>query len=295
MEIIEEMLEFSYKLPTRRDTSMLVLHHSAGEGSVKALHNYHRGLGWSGIGYHFYVRRDGSVYRGRAENSIGSHTRGYNGFSIGVCAEGNFERNKMGREQAESLRELCAYIKARYPRIVIKLHRELDLTVCPGQNFPTEFILGKTPNFKPKVRAPKVKTPLEDRRRKIKEFQLWINRQEGTEKLILDGIFGQKTLKETVKIIQKELNLHRNAKLAVDGLFGVKTRAAFTPPLKKGGVSPLVFCLQGLLTRHFHDTGEIDGVFGSRTQAALVTFQRENKLKIDGLAGKESFYALCRK
>lgn len=295
MEIIEEKLEFSPKSGLRRETSMLVLHHSAGEGSVKSLHNYHRGLGWSGVGYHFYVRRDGSVYRGRAENRVGSHTRGYNSFSIGVCAEGNFEREKMGASQAESLRELCAYIKARYPGIVVKLHRELNCTVCPGQNFPTEFILGKSRSLKPKSKEPEIKTPLEDRRRKIKEFQLWINRQEGAGKLVLDGIFGQKTLKETVKIIQKELNLHRSANLSVDGLFGVKTRAAFNPPLKKGDISPLVFCLQGLLIRRFHDCGEIDGVFGSRTEAALRSFQRENKLKIDGIAGKESFYALCRK
>jgi len=51
--------------------------------------------------------------------------------------------------------------------------------------------------------------------------------------LVLDGIFGQKTLKETVKIIQKELNLHRSANLSVDGLFGVKTRAAFNRRLKR--------------------------------------------------------------
>lgn len=296
IKIIEEKLEFFPKPRLRRETSILVLHHSAGEGSVKAVHNYHRGFGWSGIGYHFYVRRDGSVYRGRAEDSIGSHTGGgYNSFSIAVCAEGNFEREKMGKVQAESLRELCAYLKARYPGIVIKLHRELDCTVCPGQNFPKDFILGKSQSIRPKSKDIEIKTPLDDRRRKIKAFQLWINRQEGTDKLILDGIFGQKTLKETVKIMQKELNLHRNAKLAVDGLFGVKTRAAFTPPLKKGDISPLVFCLQGLLTRHFHDCGEIDGVFSSRTEAALRAFQREQNLKIDGLAGKESFYALCRK
>ena len=134
IKIIEEKLEFFPKPRLRRETSMLVLHHSAGEGSVKAVHNYHRGFGWSGIGYHFYVRRDGSIYRGRAEDSIGSHTGGgYNSFSIAVCAEGNFEREKMGKVQAESLRELCAYLKARYPGIVVKLHRELDCTVCPDK------------------------------------------------------------------------------------------------------------------------------------------------------------------
>lgn len=294
MNIIEERLEFAGAPKMRRDTTVIVLHHSAGEGSLRSVHNYHKGLGWSGIGYHFYVRRDGSVYRGRAENAVGAHTSGYNGFSIGVCAEGNFEREKMGRAEAESLRELCSYLKEKYPRASFKLHRELSCTICPGQNFPTDFILGKSESFKAKIPEPEIKTPLDDRRRKIKDFQLWLNRQEGSEKLILDGIFGQKTLKETVKLIQKELNLHRGAKLAVDGMFGAKTRAAFAPPLKTGDISPLVFCLQGLLTRHFHDTGEIDGVFGSRTRAALKAFQLEYKLRADGLAGKESFYALCR-
>lgn len=223
MEIKEEKLNFAYKLPKRCETSIAVLHHSAGEGSVRAVHRYHRGLGWSGIGYHFYVRQDGSVYRGRPEESIGTHTRGYNSFSIGVCAEGNFERRKMGKAQAESLRELCIYLRAKYPSIVLKLHRELDCTVCPGQNFPAEFIRGQNTGFKPKAKEPEVKMPLEDRRRKIREFQLWVNRQAGSERLVIDGIFG------------------------------------------------------------------------GRTEAALRAFQRLNGLKVDSLAGRESFYALCRK
>lgn len=258
---------------------------------MKAVHSYHRGLGWAGIGYHFYVRRDGSVYRGRPEDSVGSHVGAdYNLFSLGVCAEGNFEREKMGRAQAESLRELCAYLKSRYPAIAVKLHRELGLTVCPGQNYPAGFIIGKS-----REPVSTARTPLEDRRRKIRAYQLWINRQEGSGKLELDGIFGGKTLKETVKLIQRELNIHRGAGLAVDGLFGVKTRAAFAPALGRGDASPLVFCLQGLLIRRFHDAGEIDGVFGRRTEAALRAFQRENGLQADGLAGRQSFYALCRK
>ena len=51
------------------------------------------------------VRKDGSVYRGRREDTVGAHAYGYNSTSIGICAEGNFEVDIMGEAQKQAIIE----------------------------------------------------------------------------------------------------------------------------------------------------------------------------------------------
>lgn len=75
MNIIEKKLSFR-EMDIRSKTEQIVLHHSGVTvlQSVEVIHNYHKNSnGWSGIGYHFYVRKDGKIYRGRPENTVGAH------------------------------------------------------------------------------------------------------------------------------------------------------------------------------------------------------------------------------
>ena len=60
MEIIKTNLKFG-TLTKRQSTARVILHHAAMNGSVKDIHRVHLNNGWSGIGYHFYVRKDGTV------------------------------------------------------------------------------------------------------------------------------------------------------------------------------------------------------------------------------------------
>ena len=141
MKIQDAGLEFRFPAGKRALTSAVILHHAAANCSVQAMHGYHRDVnGWDGIGYHYYVRKDGSVWRGRPEDTIGAHTIGYNYSSIGICFEGNFERETMSAEQLAAGRELLADILSRYPGIEISGHRDKDATVCPGKNFPQELL-----------------------------------------------------------------------------------------------------------------------------------------------------------
>lgn len=50
--------------------------------------------------------------------------------------------------------------------------------------------------------------------------------------------------------------------------------------------------LQKLLTKAGEIPGEIDGIFGKRTRDAVKSFQRTKKLKVDGIAGKNTITAL---
>lgn len=135
-------VDFKFKngLSSRNVTNYIIIHHRAGNGDVMSIHNTHLNNGWSGIGYHYYVRKDGSIYTGRPEYASGAHTVDYNSQSIGVCFEGNFENEKMKEKQLESGRELIAYLKSKYPNAKVKKHGDFNNTACPGKNFPFDDI-----------------------------------------------------------------------------------------------------------------------------------------------------------
>ena len=137
MNIIRPDYVWAYQPGRRTATDYIILHHAASEGSAEDIHAFHRDVkGWAGIAYHYYIRRDGSVYQGREENWNGGHTEGYNSRSIGVCFEGNFETERMTDAQILAGRELLAALKGRYPDALTVRHGELNRTACPGKNFP---------------------------------------------------------------------------------------------------------------------------------------------------------------
>jgi len=143
MNIIETNLNFS-KLDKRGATNRLILHHTGVEvlQSVEVIHNYHKNsLNYAGIGYHFYVRKDGQVYRGRPEDTIGAHAYGSNSDSIGICAEGNFEKETMSDAQRNSIVELLKYLTGKYSISKIQGHKDVCQTSCPGKNYPMQEII----------------------------------------------------------------------------------------------------------------------------------------------------------
>ena len=101
------------------------------------MHRWHLANGWVGIGYHFFVSKDGKVYQGRPINTIGAHCSGHNSHSIGICAEGDFTYDKMGKTQKQAIVKLIGYCKSRYPQAAVVGHKELGVTGCPGDNYPS--------------------------------------------------------------------------------------------------------------------------------------------------------------
>lgn len=140
LKIIEQTYKWNGSLTKRAATKYIILHHRAGNGDVQSIHNTHLKNGWSGIGYHFYVRKDGSVYRGRPIDKVGAHCTGYNDKSVGICFEGNFESETMSATQKKVGQELISYLKNLYPSAEIKRHKDFNSTACPGKNFPLEAI-----------------------------------------------------------------------------------------------------------------------------------------------------------
>lgn len=164
VEVIDVGLEFNGPLYKRSETDYIILHHEAGNGSVEDVHNYHLSKGWKGIAYHYFVRKDGTIYRGRPEDTSGGHTTGYNHNSIGICAEGNFELETMSDAQRDALHALVLDVRTRYPDTQTVRHRDLAATACPGKNYPFDFIAKEGEN---------VTNPIYAKRNDVKEQAPW--------------------------------------------------------------------------------------------------------------------------
>ena len=140
-KIIETDLEFT-SLSERPFTDLIVVHHTGNpyddDCSAEEIHESHQHMGWAGIGYHFVIRKDGSVERGRPIWAIGSHAYGYNSRSIGVHVCGNFEDAVPTAEQIESTAYLIGWLCDEYDLIPNKNHVlghcDLMATACPGRN-----------------------------------------------------------------------------------------------------------------------------------------------------------------
>ena len=140
MKIIETNWNWKSGLSRRAKTNVIVLHHAAAHTcTAQQIDNWHKGNGWSGIGYHFFIRKDGSIYRGRPEWAVGAHASGRNSDTIGVCVEGNYEEEKtMPQTQKNSVKEILRYLKDKYPTAGIKGHKEVGATGCPGKYYPLQ-------------------------------------------------------------------------------------------------------------------------------------------------------------
>lgn len=99
--------------------------------------------GWSDIGYHYIVDRNGQVFDGRPEGRSGAHTRGHNANSIGICLIGGFGSSETDNfdehytpKQEQVLRKLIAGIERRYDIKKISGHNQYAAKACPGFNVP---------------------------------------------------------------------------------------------------------------------------------------------------------------
>lgn len=124
---------------------MLIIHHIEAEGSnwtVQKLHDMHvKENGWSAIGYHYYIRLDGTVYKGRPDNAIGAHCQGCNTNTLGIAFEGNYDKRKeMPTTQYNAWCKLKKYLSNKYGNLLIYGHREKGSSECPGRYFPLDKV-----------------------------------------------------------------------------------------------------------------------------------------------------------
>lgn len=117
------------------DVKYIVIHCSATYENipydVEDIRDTHKKRGFRDIGYHFVIKLDGTVQKGRDIDEVGAHVKGYNSHSIGVCYIGGLDSNGKAKdtrtpEQKQSLKKLVDVLSIIYPNAEILGHRDLS-------------------------------------------------------------------------------------------------------------------------------------------------------------------------
>ena len=167
LNVVDLGFEFDFGLtgPSPNNPNKIILHHAAGNATAASVHNFHKYTnGWSGIGYHFYIHKDGTIYKGRDESWRGAHaadvssTPGYNdgnplndtnATSIGIAVQGNYHPEshisvdtKMPKAQEDAIVKVGHYLIEKYGNMEIFKHGSPGIghTSCPGNYYPFDRI-----------------------------------------------------------------------------------------------------------------------------------------------------------
>lgn len=147
---------------SRRRIDLILVHCTATpEGkdyTVDQIREWHtapkpKGQGWSDIGYHYIIYRDGSVHLGRDVDIVGAHCEGYNSNSIGIVYVGGLEnipgvpldklpiKDTRTEAQKLALLDLLVKLRALYPNAKIAGHRNYDTKgkQCPSFDARNEY------------------------------------------------------------------------------------------------------------------------------------------------------------
>ena len=265
--IIETNLSFG-SLTRRSSTARIILHHAdASSCDAAVIHRWHKANGWSGIGYHFVVRKNGRIERGRPEWAVGAHASGSNSNSIGICFEGAYMKETMPDTQKNAGKALVAYLKGKYRISKVQRHSDVCATSCPGKNFPFAEIAGATVGDS--GAASSVHVSGQKANTSQNGNASWISR------------------------LQTECNRQGFSRQKVDGIAGPNTLAG-CPTLYPGASGQITKLMQERLLALGYSCGAsgADGILGPDTQAAVKSFQRAHSLAVDGIVGPATWKKL---
>jgi N-acetyl-anhydromuramyl-L-alanine amidase AmpD len=98
--------------------------------SAATIRQWHLKQGWRDIGYHFVIRLDGTIERGRPENQVGSHVAGHNTGSIGVVYAGGLDAAGKAKDtrtpaQRSAMAALVRDLVRAYPGADVLGHRDI--------------------------------------------------------------------------------------------------------------------------------------------------------------------------
>lgn len=136
---------------SKRTIKEIIIHCSATpEGkdyTVQDIRRWHKQQGWSDIGYHYVIYRNGHIEPGRDVDIQGAHCAegGHNRNSIGVCyiggcaADGKTAKDTRTLAQKAALLSLLMDLKAMYPGVKIYGHRDFARKDCPSFDATSEY------------------------------------------------------------------------------------------------------------------------------------------------------------
>jgi hypothetical protein len=124
-----------------RTVNEIILHHSDSDveahDDIRIIRKWHvEERGWRDVGYHYFIRKDGTIQRGRSLDQIGAHCAGHNRASIGICLSGG---DKFTVRQFCSLYDLLNNLYREFGKIRTVGHNAYSDKACP--NFDVEDFL----------------------------------------------------------------------------------------------------------------------------------------------------------
>ena len=143
------------KRSSRTITEIIVHCTATPEGkdmTVDQIRADHKKKGWSDIGYHYVIYRDGTIHEGRNINVAGAHCTGHNANSIGISYVGGVENRpgvayeKLKPKDTRTLKQKLALLnllealKMIYPKAKIYGHRDFSSKACPSFDARKEYV-----------------------------------------------------------------------------------------------------------------------------------------------------------
>lgn len=120
-----------FKAPKRKVTKIF-LHCSASDNpahdNAATIKKWHIERGFSNIGYHFYIRKDGTLEEGRNLEVVPAAQQNHNSGSIAICCGG---LKDFPPKQMSALIKLCNEIHAELPDATFHGHCEVSNKACP--------------------------------------------------------------------------------------------------------------------------------------------------------------------
>lgn len=173
-------LQFRSNPQRRASTRRIIVHHYHHETATpQDVHRWHLNNGWIGIGYHFMVDMDGTIWRGRGELTVGAHAGGHNNDSIGIACQGRYDDNtrNMPDAQFNAMVWLIQHLRGTHGNLTLQRHRDVGSTACPGRHFPWTELQGL--RFREQASTPNAPTPEVGHRVRITTQNLPLNVRAG--------------------------------------------------------------------------------------------------------------------
>lgn len=258
--------------------------------------------GWSRVGYHFFINKNGNIQEGCPLEKIPIAQKGYNTGSIAICVHG-LKKSTFTDEQMTSVKALYKAITDSYSqKLRIRGHKEVSKKACPVFDYKAVLNLnaqgyyndGQATTSTAENKSSDASDNTTGVTKKIKPIQLFnkgkhvMALQTMLNKLgcacLKDSLFGKNT-EEAVKKFQRKKGL------SADGGVGGRTiEKMFSRSdliLKKNSRGTDVQALQ-LMLAMFSRNVMHDGIFGDGTEKALKQQQQLMGLKVDGAFGPKS-------
>ena len=126
----------------------VLIHHSVTkhEATPDDIALLHKARGWGGIGYHFVITKDGTVYYVGDISTARAHVLDKNEKFLGIVMVGDFTKHLPSDEQIKSAHDLCKFFFFQTPSLPtlkgwdqLGGHKDQQATACPGSSWPIDM------------------------------------------------------------------------------------------------------------------------------------------------------------